>query len=380
VGIVIVPGLEVVELGLGVQHIAAVAQGIDGGEDVALLGVVLDGVGFAVAGVEVTDNQLAGGIRQAGYIPLNIGDVIVSGAGGGTIGRIGQGQGRTGSVIGNVYGLGTACGYDSHPGQLITGVDIIVCGCSVGPGSAHTVGIVGIGPGNAARGQGIQLSAMLPGKGPGAVSEHIAHRVIGDIGNGTVFLDTSQQIPPAVLPVLVFIRCNSSTGGAVGDGMGLDITGVVIGPGMVPVHPAVALANQLVGCIVGIGDLIAAIGDFGDVAVVVIFVVVSNIGIVGIIYRMGLNLIGRSGCGQIEIVGIRFDGAASMLGGLGSWPTKGIVGIVFGGGAVGDRGDPVIVIVGVGCGLFLAVDGLHHGGQHILLVVFVPDTMAVTCP
>ena len=62
---------------------------------------MLDAIGIAVAGIEVADDQLAGGVRQAGYIPLNIGDIIVSGAGGGTIGRIGQGQGRAGSSVGN---------------------------------------------------------------------------------------------------------------------------------------------------------------------------------------------------------------------------------------------------------------------------------------
>ena len=63
--------------------------------------VMLDAIGITVASVEVTDDQLAGGIRQAGYISLNIGDVIVGSVIIRTGAVVGQGQGRAGSSVGN---------------------------------------------------------------------------------------------------------------------------------------------------------------------------------------------------------------------------------------------------------------------------------------
>ena len=108
---------------------------------------------------------------------------------------------------------------------------------------------------------------MLPGIGPGAVIQRIAHAVIGD-GYTVV---GRQQVAPLAVAVGVdhFRKLVFRLWGAVGIGVNLtlqDVTGIIVGPKSGGSCLGMIFPDQLIGCVIPIvGDVIIVVG-IGDIA------------------------------------------------------------------------------------------------------------------
>ena len=136
--------------------------------------------------VGVGDHSRSGGVQDGGDIPLEVGGVVVSGT------VVGDGQRCAVGLIGKGQGVAA----HGHLAQLTAIVDIAVRGAAVGPFGPHAVGIVGEGPGGASAGHGGQFPAMLPGIGPGAITEDIAN---GITGNGIAIVGDQPVAPVAIV-------------------------------------------------------------------------------------------------------------------------------------------------------------------------------------
>ena len=92
-----------------------------------------------------------------------------------------------------------------HLHQQAAIVQIGVGICTISPGFAHAIGIVGKRPCSSAVGHTGKLSAVLPGVSPSAVGQRITNCVIGD----RVAIVRGQQ----VAPIRVGIAVNNGIGG-----------------------------------------------------------------------------------------------------------------------------------------------------------------------
>jgi len=154
---------------------------------------------------------------------------------------------------------------------------------------------------------------------------------------------------------------------------GLDITGVVVSPGVGKVASLVILPNKLVLLVVDIAGGVSAVADGENIAVAVVGVGISSCS------RGGDGGIGGDLGGGIAVyrgVSKAFgeNGGLPLLRHLLRYPAQSVVGVLQGDAVGGDGGDPVIVVVGVAADSLYAVDGL---GQTREIVV---DIIAVAHP
>jgi len=167
---VIVAGLEVVKASFLVIDIAAVAEGV---QDTKGIGhFACNGQDVAPGVVGVVHHRITVVIQDRHHIALQVGNIevgyrAVDHIKGHTVRSMAKAQMLT------IYG---------HMHQFTACVGVLVGLGAVGPLDPHTVGVIGIIPGNAAvnLGHGIQLSAVLPGVIPGAVGQGVADLVVGD--------------------------------------------------------------------------------------------------------------------------------------------------------------------------------------------------------
>ena len=96
---VIVAALEVVHICAKIQHIAAVAEGVDLCQQVSLLRVVGGIVAFAVALIMEVDEPVALAVSNACHVTLQTEDIVVD------FFVVCQGQQLTGSIVGKVHDL-----------------------------------------------------------------------------------------------------------------------------------------------------------------------------------------------------------------------------------------------------------------------------------
>ena len=165
---IVVSGLEVIVAVLCIEEVASVAQRIEGAQRCAL--GTGGGKKITPGVVMVLHHHDLGAVQNADDIALDVGDVVVYRA------VMIQRQGRSRSVVGEVQHIAAY----RHLTELVAVIDIAVGLGAVGTLGSQTVGIVGKIPGSTAVGHGSQLSAVLPGIGPGAVGEGIADAVVGD--------------------------------------------------------------------------------------------------------------------------------------------------------------------------------------------------------
>ena len=239
-GGVVITGLQVIEPGIMVINIATIQQRIQlndcmgtgsrGGNDVApgVIGVVAD----KAAGIAADFNHIA----------LQIGDVIVGCA----VQRYRGGIAVT--IVGEVEGVGTL----RHLHQLGAVVHIGIGIRAVAPAGAHTVGIIGVGPGGVTPCHGSKLSAMLPSIGPCTIVEGITHLIVG---NGYAVI-RRQQVAPSCIAISVhngIQECAQRSGGIVVLLAAENIARIVISPDPGFVSPGVVLPNQLTGRVINIG-------------------------------------------------------------------------------------------------------------------------------
>lgn len=153
-----------------------------------------------------------------------------------------------------------------------------------------------------------------------------------------------------------------------------DVAAGIIGP-----HPGlprclVIFPGQLVQGIVGISCGVCAVTDRGDVAVGVVGVGVGDVVIAGgqlqLLYLCGGQPRPRTAVGK----GVRQDRAASVLRGLAGYSAETVVSVTCARSGGGNCRDPLVGIVGVGCGSGLAVNGLYQPG-HIVVVVVLPAAL-----
>ena len=237
-GRVIVSGLEVVEAGFLVVDVAPVSQGI----------VHAEGVCFGSGGSQ----ELAPGVVGVGDygavvcvadfydVALEVGDVTVLGA------VVDHRLGRAKGIIGEVQLVGA----HAHGRQLTAVIDIAVGGAAVGALGPHAVGIISECPGAAAA-HGGQLSALLPGVGPGAIICHISYIVIGNIGTAVL----GQQVLPVGVAVGIADGACCRPQGSGGVGVLLfacDVAPGVIGPGPGLSFRLIVLPGQLVGTVMAL--------------------------------------------------------------------------------------------------------------------------------
>lgn len=211
---------------------------------------------------------------------------------------------------------------------LSTAVDIAVCRAPVGPGCAHAVCIVGVGPGASVVSNRCQFPSVLPGTGPLSIAEDIANGIAGD----SAAVIGGKQIAPVGIAVAVGLggkgapKCSGSIGIFL---FAEDIARIIIGPGPALSGPLVIIPGQLVLAVIGIGSGVGAVVDSLDIAIGIV-----GIGIGGTVPRgrilQGGNLsAGLAGGGRSIGYGIRQNCGASMLGYPAADPAKGIIGIAY---------------------------------------------------
>lgn len=247
--------------------------------------------------VGVADYQGSAAVQNTGHIALYIGNIVV--------GRIAVSHrhGHAAGIIGKIQGAAA----NLHLAELRTVIHIVAGGSAVCFLGSQAVGIVGIAPSGGAVGHRCQLAAMLPGVSPSAVGQGIAY---GVIGNGMTVVG-SQQIAPT-LSIAVGIRngvCwRSQSTGSIGILLAfLNVTGLIVSPGISIVSCLVVLPDQLVRTVVDIAGSVRAIVDSQDITVLIVGIA-KGLGQSGRCYIMGSDL-GR-GCGTGRIVkgeGIRLD-------------------------------------------------------------------------
>ena len=171
-GGVVISALQVVEAGLGVVVVAAVAEGVGvcqgagGGEDFAVGVVGVGGCGAAFF------------VYEAQHIALEVGDVVVH-----RVVNL-QRKGIATLVVEEVEG-GVAVGL---PEELAACVEVGVGNAVHRLGHAQPVGIVGVGNTLCAVGGGDQLSAVSPAQCPaGAVVITDGVTAVGCAGDGAGF-------------------------------------------------------------------------------------------------------------------------------------------------------------------------------------------------
>lgn len=196
---IVISAQEVVERGLSIVYIATVAQGGMNTESICHAAGGSQDLAPSVVGI--LNNCRAAGIQNGSHIALNVGGIVVVR----TI--VGDGHGRSGRIIGKVQGV-TAHG---HLAQATAIIDIAISGRAVGSLGSKPVCVVRIGPSRATIRHRCQLTTMLPGVGPSAITERIADLVIGD-GFAVI---SGQQITPAGIAVGVvdcFSGCTQCSG------------------------------------------------------------------------------------------------------------------------------------------------------------------------
>ena len=182
-GGVVIAALEIIQPGIVVINIAAIAQRIQESDDPTGTRSV-DDVAPSIVAI-VTDHG-TGRVPDLNHIALQIGDVIVGRAV----------QRHRGGIATAIIGKGQHIAPHRHLHQLGAVVQIRIGGSAVTPAGAHPVGIVGIGPGVGAIIHGRKLTAMFPGVGPCAVAERVAHLVVG---NGHTIISRQQVAPCRIL-------------------------------------------------------------------------------------------------------------------------------------------------------------------------------------
>lgn len=167
-------------MGFGVVDIAAVAQGVLCTEGTCHAAGDAEDVAPGVVGVLY--HRFAQVVQNGSYIALDVGDVVV-------IGSVpADGNGGAAGIVDEVHLDAAAL----HVAQLIAVVRILVSSASVGALGSQSVGVVGVVPCFRAIGHRRQLSAVLPGVGPGAVCQRVADVIVSD---GVVTI-LGQQVAP----------------------------------------------------------------------------------------------------------------------------------------------------------------------------------------
>ena len=372
---VIVTGLEVIEAGFEVVDVATVAEGVilvqSVGVGVSAGTGTAGGVAPSVVGIRYDCITLR--IQNSDNVTLEVYRIEVCSA------IKVHSQGRAQCVITDsqsvVYRF-IPCVGDGYLRDLRTVVDILDSSVIVEIlGYPQTVGVVGKGSRVPSEANGTKLAAMLPSVRPEAVIQRIADSIIGD---GLTVVGSEQVAPVGITVGIVdgIQKVSQRTGGI---GVLLpagDVTGVII---VVPVRPAyigVILPEELILGVVNVGDLVGTIADVGNIAIVIVIVVVGYIIAVAVNGNSTYPVSRRTvRIGLIGVVQVG-DGGIPLLGGLAEQTTIGIIGIGFRHIAVGNRFHPVVIVVGVGGGGGGAIDGFLQAGEVVQLVVGVAHGVA----
>ena len=272
--------MQIVELGAQIVDVAAVEEGVDSGQVFVGVAVVDDG-GFAVGGVAVAQDQVALAVCQADDIALDVGDVIVGAVQGAAAAGVGEGEGCAGSVVGKVNILDDLIClafvvHHPHLGQLVAVIDVITgCG-SLRARGTHTVCVIGVGERAIILFQLLQLSALLPGVilngGTGGCIHDLVRIADAVIGNGvsrSAGFVAGQQIAPVgvIVPIIRGGGDSSQTVGRIGITLGLvNVTGVVISPGLGISLYLVILPDQLIGGVIDIGSGFGAVWEILEIS------------------------------------------------------------------------------------------------------------------
>ena len=160
--------------------------------------------------------------------------------------------------------------------------DVLAMQGVVGDGAAHgladaqAIGVVKEGGRDAGFGHLLQLAALFPGVGPGAVGERIADGIIGD--GGAVVLG-QLILPGGIVGVSDGLQHGANGAGGVGVALLVEdiaATVVFIGPGGAGGAGGgigrIVDPNQLAQLVVDIGGLHAVPGDRSDIAYIIVSV------------------------------------------------------------------------------------------------------------
>ena len=192
--------------------------------------------------VGILDNCSTAAVQDSGNVALNIGGIVVVRT------VIGDGHGGTGCIVGKVQGIVA----HSHLAQAAPVIDVVIGSGTVGPLGSQTVCVVGVRPSGAAIGHGSQLTAMLPGVGPGSVRQHIAN---GVTFNGIAIISGQQIAPCGVIGISDRIDDSTQSSGGIRILCAAgDIACVVICPDPSFARCLVVLQGQLVNGGIAIGS------------------------------------------------------------------------------------------------------------------------------
>ena len=190
--------------------------------------------------IGILDNCSTAGIQDGSNVALYIGCIVVVRT------VVGDGHGGGGCIVGKVQSIAT----HGHLAQAAAVIDVVIGSGTVGPLGSQAVCVVGVRPGGAAIGHGSQLTAMLPGIGPGAVRQHVAN---GITGNGLAVVPGQQIAPSAIIGIVDSALHRTQCAGGIGILLPTgDVTCVVIGPDPGLTRCLVVLTSQLVGRIINL--------------------------------------------------------------------------------------------------------------------------------
>ena len=236
---------------------------------------------YTVSIILIPDDHTTLAVCQADDITLDVGDVIIGAVQGAAAAGVGEGEGRAVCVVGKVNILDdlvflTFVVHHPHLAQLVAVIDIITgCG-SLGAGGAHAVCVIGVGERAATLFQLLQLSALLPGVilngGTGGCIHDLVRIADAVIGNGvsrSAGFVAGQQIAPVgvIVPIIRGGGDSSQTVGRIGITLGLvNVTGVVISPGLGISLYLVILPDQLIGGVIDIGSGFGAVWEILEIS------------------------------------------------------------------------------------------------------------------
>jgi len=373
---IIITAGYIIESRLLVVDIATVAEGVElcNGIVFGIICIICGNMDHSIQEITpsiigVGNNTLALVVKDRHHIALQvrqviIGRTLVGDTHGNTLGGIAEDK----MVVSFRGRLGTGILYH-HVHQLTAVVHIVIGQGAVCPLCTQSVGIVGIRPGGGAVGHGYQFPAMLPGEGPAVQGVGVADAIVGN--SRTVV--GGEQVTPGFVSVGIGDRicgCTQGTGGVSVLGTGLDITGVVVSPGVGKAASLVILPDKLILLVVDIAGGIHAVADGKNIAVAVVGVAIGSRS------RGGDGGIGGDLGGGITVyrgVSKAFgeNSGLPLLRHLLRYPAQSVVGVLQGDAVGGDGGDPVIVVVGVAADALYPVDSLGQAREIVVDIIAV---------